>query len=88
VLLAVSRAQQAAVLLGDFMQLGAIIDEQVRTAQRPDIQRWLRANDADRDRYADVKRELAQRAWRHVQHYANAKTAVVQEIMQRADAAG
>jgi GrpB-like predicted nucleotidyltransferase (UPF0157 family) len=49
---------------------------------------WLRANDADRDRYADVKRELAQRTWRHVQHYANAKTAVVQEIMQRADAAG
>lgn len=49
---------------------------------------WLRANDADRDRYAEVKRELAQRTWRHVQHYANAKTAVVQEIMQRADAAG
>jgi GrpB-like predicted nucleotidyltransferase (UPF0157 family) len=49
---------------------------------------WLRANDADRDRYADVKRELAQRTWRHVQHYANAKTAVVQEIMGRADAVG
>jgi GrpB-like predicted nucleotidyltransferase (UPF0157 family) len=49
---------------------------------------WLRATDADRDRYADVKRELTQRTWRHVQHYANAKTAVVQEIMLRADAAG
>jgi GrpB-like predicted nucleotidyltransferase (UPF0157 family) len=48
---------------------------------------WLRANNADRDRYADVKRELAQRTWRHMQHYANAKTAIVQEIMQRADAA-
>ena len=41
VLLAVSRARRAAVLLGDFMQLGAIVDEQVREARRPDIQRWV-----------------------------------------------
>ncbi|WP_229680595.1 GrpB family protein [Saccharopolyspora thermophila] len=45
---------------------------------------WLRANDADRDRYARVERELARRVWRHVQHYAEAKTAVIQEIMDRA----
>jgi GrpB-like predicted nucleotidyltransferase (UPF0157 family) len=48
---------------------------------------WLRATAADRDRYAEVKRELAKRTWRHVQHYADAKTAVIQDIMKRADAA-
>lgn len=45
---------------------------------------WLRATDADRDYYARVERELAQRTWRHVQHYADAKTAVIHEIMDRA----
>jgi GrpB-like predicted nucleotidyltransferase (UPF0157 family) len=48
---------------------------------------WLRGNDADRDHYAAVKRGLARREWRHVQHYANAKDAVVAEIMGRATAA-
>jgi len=47
---------------------------------------WLRANDDDRDAYLQVKRDLAGRTWRHVQHYADAKTAVIQEIMDRADA--
>jgi GrpB-like predicted nucleotidyltransferase (UPF0157 family) len=47
---------------------------------------WLRDNDADRDYYAGSKRDLAQRTWRHVQHYADAKTAVVREIMHRANA--
>src|SRR5262249_22637406 len=45
---------------------------------------WLRANDADRDANLRVKRDLAQRTWRHVQHYADAKTAIVAEIMARA----
>jgi len=45
---------------------------------------WLRADGADRERYADTKRCLATRVWRHVQDYANAKTAIVQEIMERA----
>ena len=40
----------------------------------------LRRSDADRDRYAAVKRELAGREWRHVQHYADEKTAVIEEI--------
>jgi GrpB-like predicted nucleotidyltransferase (UPF0157 family) len=44
----------------------------------------LRASDSDRELYARTKRELARRRWRHVQHYADAKTAVVQEIMTRA----
>ncbi|HKD95988.1 MAG TPA: GrpB family protein [Micromonosporaceae bacterium] len=47
---------------------------------------WMRTNDEDRDRYAAAKRELAGRTWRHVQHYADAKTEVVQEIMARAEA--
>ena len=47
---------------------------------------WLRANDADRDIYARAKRGLAPRVWRHVQHYADAQTPVIQEIMDRANA--
>ena len=45
----------------------------------------LRASDADREHYARTKRELSQRTWRHVQHYADAKSQVVQEIMGRGE---
>jgi len=45
---------------------------------------WLRENDADRERYANAKRALAQREWKYVQNYADAKTAVVEEIIARA----
>jgi GrpB-like predicted nucleotidyltransferase (UPF0157 family) len=48
---------------------------------------WLRANAADRELYAAAKRELAARDWKYMQQYADAKTAVVQEIMDRAWAA-
>ena len=48
---------------------------------------WLRADDADRDAYLQVKRDLAKRSWRHVQHYADSKTAMVQQILARAAAA-
>jgi GrpB-like predicted nucleotidyltransferase (UPF0157 family) len=48
---------------------------------------WLRASDADRDAYLQVKRDLARRSWRHVQHYADSKTAIVDEIMARATTA-
>ena len=48
---------------------------------------WLRGHDGDRDTYLRVKRELAQHTWRHVQHYADAKTGIVQQIMARATAA-
>jgi GrpB-like predicted nucleotidyltransferase (UPF0157 family) len=44
----------------------------------------LRTNEADRRRYEDAKRKLATRSWKYVQHYADAKTAVVAEIMARA----
>jgi GrpB-like predicted nucleotidyltransferase (UPF0157 family) len=45
---------------------------------------WLRASDADRAAYLQVKRDLAGRTWRHVQHYADAKTAIVEQIFARA----
>ncbi len=45
---------------------------------------WLRACDADRETYERAKRELAAREWRHVQHYADAKTMVIDEILGRA----
>ncbi|WP_235792325.1 GrpB family protein [Virgibacillus salidurans] len=46
----------------------------------------LRSNNTDRDEYARVKHNLAQRKWRHVQDYADAKNSIVQEIMERANA--
>jgi GrpB-like predicted nucleotidyltransferase (UPF0157 family) len=48
---------------------------------------WLRRNDADRELYERTKRELAQQTWKYVQNYADAKTAVVEEIVARASAA-
>ena len=48
---------------------------------------WLRTHAGDRDRYANAKRELAQRDWAFTQNYADAKSEVVQEIMARAMAA-
>lgn len=48
----------------------------------------LRTNDADRALYERTKRELAAREWRHVQHYADAKTAVVEQIIEGSRAAG
>lgn len=48
----------------------------------------LRANESDRELYAAAKRQLAARGWKHVQQYADAKTDVVREIIERADAAG
>ena len=47
---------------------------------------WLRSNDDDRARYAAAKRELAARDWKYVQQYADAKTAIVAEIMSNAEA--
>ena len=45
---------------------------------------WLRTNDDDRDLYLNAKRELAAREWKYVQNYADAKSAVVEEINARA----
>jgi GrpB-like predicted nucleotidyltransferase (UPF0157 family) len=48
---------------------------------------WLRNNDADRELYERTKRALAKETWKYVQNYADAKTAVVEEIVARARAA-
>ena len=45
---------------------------------------WLRTNPADRELYERTKRELARQEWKYVQNYADAKSAVVQEILARA----
>ena len=46
---------------------------------------WLRIDASDRDLYARTKLELAQKHWKYVQNYADAKTAVIQQIVTRAD---
>jgi GrpB-like predicted nucleotidyltransferase (UPF0157 family) len=54
-----------------------------------EIERMLRFRDhvrqdaADRQLYEDKKRELAARTWKYTQHYADAKSAVVEEIIGR-----
>lgn len=45
---------------------------------------WLRTHPDDRQRYEDVKRDLAQREWDDMNDYADAKTEVIADIMQRA----
>ena len=47
---------------------------------------WLRTNKADRELYARTKRELAGKKWRYVQNYADAKSEVIEGILQRANA--
>jgi GrpB-like predicted nucleotidyltransferase (UPF0157 family) len=62
----------------------------VFSAGSPEIDRmvgfrdWLRTHDDDRDLYERTKRELAAQEWKYVQNYADAKTAVVEEIIARA----
>lgn len=46
---------------------------------------WLRTHDDDRDRYAATKRALAAREWKYVQEYADAKAAIVEEILAKAE---
>jgi GrpB-like predicted nucleotidyltransferase (UPF0157 family) len=43
----------------------------------------LRADGADRELYQRTKRELAARNWTYMQQYADAKSAVVEEILGR-----
>jgi GrpB-like predicted nucleotidyltransferase (UPF0157 family) len=57
----------------------------------PEITRMLRFRDRlrrhpdERERYAAAKRELAARRWNHMQDYADAKTDVVEAILERAE---
>jgi GrpB-like predicted nucleotidyltransferase (UPF0157 family) len=49
---------------------------------------WLRASAEDCDLYARSKRALAQKEWKYVQNYADAKTAVIEQILCKARRAG
>ncbi len=44
----------------------------------------LRESESDRELYERTKRELAQREWKFAQNYADAKSAVIDEILARA----
>lgn len=43
----------------------------------------LRSSDDDRDLYASTKADLAVRDWPTMNHYADAKTDVIQQILER-----
>jgi GrpB-like predicted nucleotidyltransferase (UPF0157 family) len=45
---------------------------------------WLRSHADDRALYEATKRDLAARTWKYTQNYADAKSAVVREIVARA----
>lgn len=49
---------------------------------------WLRTNGRDRRLYEQKKHELAARTWKHTQNYADAKSDVVRDILDRAFGAG
>ena len=49
---------------------------------------WLRSNASDRRLYERTKLELARLDWKYTQNYADAKTAVVEEILARARGVG
>ncbi len=59
----------------------------------PEVERYLllrdrlRSNNEDRELYARTKRELANETWTTMNHYAEAKTGVVEGIIARAAAA-
>ncbi len=58
----------------------------VQIADYRDLRDWLRVSAADRDLYSATKKQLAQQEWADMNYYADAKTAVVQEILGRARA--
>ena len=67
-----------------------MVNLHVFTAGSPEITRMLafrdrcRAVPEERILYERAKQDLAGQVWRHVQHYANAKGNVVEQIIQRA----
>ena len=51
-----------------------------------DLRDWLRIDTADRELYAATKRRLAQRPWRDMNDYADAKGEVIRDVLGRARA--
>jgi GrpB-like predicted nucleotidyltransferase (UPF0157 family)/aminoglycoside phosphotransferase (APT) family kinase protein len=68
------------------------INVHVFSARCPEIERmlafrdWLRHNARDRETYANRKRDLACEEWESIDDYAKAKSAVVTDILARAEA--
>lgn len=48
------------------------------------LRNWLRGHESERQLYERTRRGLATRHWNYMQNYADAKTAVVEEILARA----
>lgn len=73
-----------------FKRTDVQVNVHVFSADCPEIGRmirfrdWLRSHPDDRIRYERAKRDLASRKWEFVQEYADAKTAVIEEILARA----
>jgi GrpB-like predicted nucleotidyltransferase (UPF0157 family) len=82
----------------DWYQHRLLIDDEphvqvhVFSAGSPEVERMLgfrdrlRSHPEERELYARTKRELAARRWAYVQDYADAKSAVIEEIIARAEA--
>lgn len=51
-----------------------------------DLRDWLRVDAVDRERYAAEKRRLSQQQWRDMNDYADAKSAIIREILTHARA--
>jgi GrpB-like predicted nucleotidyltransferase (UPF0157 family) len=49
-----------------------------------DFRDWLRSHPEDRDAYAATKRALAQRSWKYVNDYADAKSEIIESIIAKA----
>ena len=47
---------------------------------------WLRINEADRELYTSTKQSLASRNWKYVRSYADAKSEIIEAILERAKA--
>jgi len=68
------------------------INLHVFSSRYPEVERMLlfrdrlRDDEAERELYGRTKRELARRRWKYVDDYAQAKGAVVEEILSRARA--
>ncbi|MHB1613149.1 MAG: GrpB family protein [Actinomycetes bacterium] len=51
-----------------------------------DLRAWLRVDTRDRELYAATKRRLARQQWTDMNHYADAKTEVICDVLTRARA--
>jgi GrpB-like predicted nucleotidyltransferase (UPF0157 family) len=73
------KGPETSVNLHVFSEGSPEIDRMLRFRDR------LRTNSADRELYERTKRELAAKEWEYMQDYADAKTAVVEEIVARSE---